>query len=104
MDYDVVVTDAAERDLDNAVRYLILEKKNIQAAGSLLDDFELTEKMLTRVAGSLKFCDNPRLRDLGYKRINLQTHNYFLLFRIKDHTAVIDAMFHQLQDYGNKMQ
>ena len=69
MDYKIFITKDAEEDLDRYVRYLLFEKKNEQAAGNLLDDFEATKNSLSRVAGSLK----------------------------------VYSIFHELQDYENKM-
>lgn len=103
MDYKVLVTIDAEKDLDQFVRYLLFEKKNEQAARNLLNDFELTKQNLERVAGSLKDCDNPRLKKFGYKRINFIAHRYFMLYRIEGNTAIIDNIFHELQDYENKI-
>lgn len=41
MDYRVVITDNAYEDLDNILYYLLFVLKNEQAAGSVLDDFEV---------------------------------------------------------------
>ena len=57
----------AEADLDRFITYLLFEKKSEQAARNLLNDFEVTKTSLSNVAGSLKFCDNPKLRELGYR-------------------------------------
>ena len=100
MDYRVMVTPDAEADPDTFVR----EKKNKQAASNVVDDFEKTKDNLSRVAGSLKLCDNPRLKELGYHRINFLSHNYFMLYRIDGDMAIVDNIFHQLQDYENRMQ
>ena len=104
MDYNVVVTADAESNLEQFVQYLLFEKQNPQAAKNLLDDFELTKKTLERIAGSLKYCDNPRLKALGYKRINFSTHRYFMLYHLKENTAIIDNIFRELQDYENKIR
>ena len=45
MEYKVVITSDAEEDLERFVRYLLFEKKNEQAAASVLDDFESTIKV-----------------------------------------------------------
>ena len=103
MDYKVVITEDAEADLDAFIRYLLFEKKNRQAATAVLDDFEATKESLKRVAGSLKLCDNPKLNVLGYRRINFLSHRYFMLYRIEGDTAVVDNIFHELQDYENKV-
>ena len=103
MDYKVLVTQDAEADLDKYIWYLIYIKGNRQAAKNILDDFEQTKARLAKVAGSLKDCENPRLRMLGYKRINFIKHRYFMLYRIVENEVIIDAIFHELQDYENKM-
>lgn len=103
MDYRVVMMEGAEEDLDRFVVYLLFEKKNEQAARNLLDDFEKTKISLSNVAGSLKLCDNPKLKKLGYRRIDFLTHRYFMLYRIEGNTVFVDNIFHELQDYENLM-
>ena len=103
MDYKVVITEDAEEDLNRYVRYLLFEKRNEQAASNLLDDFESTQECLKHVAGSLKVCDNPKLKEYGYKRINFLHHRYFMLFRIEKEYVIVDNIFHELQDFENKL-
>jgi hypothetical protein len=103
MDYKVVVTSDAEEDFDRFIQYLLLEKKNEQAARNVLDDFEDTLNCLKNAAGNLSLCENQRLRALGYHRINFLRHRYFMLYRIEENTVFIDNIFHELQDYENKM-
>lgn len=73
------------------------------AAKNLLDDFEMTKSNLERVAGSLAACQNPRLKELGYKRINFISHRYFMLYRIEDDKVIVDNIFHELQDYEGRL-
>ncbi len=103
MDYKVVVTKDAEEDLERFVQYLILEKENIQAAKNVLDDYDATIESLKHVAGSLKLCDNPKLRQLEYRRINFLNHRYFMLYRIVEDIVFVDNIFHELQDYEKNM-
>lgn len=103
MAYKVVVTRDAEEDLDNFIKYLIVEKKNMQAAENVLNDFDTTIESLKHVAGSLKLCENPKLRQLEYRRINFLNHRYFMLYRIVDQVVFVDNIFHELQDYENKI-
>lgn len=103
MDYKVVVTRDAEEDLEHFIEYLIFEKESMQAAQNVLNDYDATIESLKHVAGSLKLCDNPRLRKLGYHRINFLNHRYFILYRIEDDVVFVDNIFHELQDYENKM-
>ena len=103
MDYKVVVTRDAEEDLESFIKYLIFEKESMQAAENVLNDYDATIEGLKHVAGSLKLCDNPRLRQLEYRRINFLNHRYFMLYRIVDNIVFVDNIFHELQDYENKM-
>lgn len=103
MDYKVLITSDAEADLEGFIRYLLYEKKSEQAASNVLNDFEATKQTLAKMAGSLKLCDNPKLSVLGYRRINFMSHRYFMLYRIEGETVVVDNIFHELQDYENKM-
>ena len=103
MEYKVVITSDAEADLDGFIRYLLFEKKSDQAASNVLNDFETTMNSLSGVAGNLKLCDNSRLRELGYRRMNFLSYDYFLLYRIERDTAIVDNIFHELQDYENKI-
>lgn len=103
MVYNVVVTIDAEEDLNRYIRYLLFDKGSDQAARNVLDDFEATIDSLKNVAGSLKLCDNPRLKELGYHRINFHSHRYFMLYRIEGSNVFVDNIFHELQDYENKI-
>ena len=103
MDYKVIITEDAEADMDGFVYYLLSEKKNEQAVCNLIDDFEATIDVLTHAAESLKMCENQHLKELGYRRINFKSHRYFMLYRIEEDTVYVDNIFHELQDYENKM-
>ncbi|SEM44958.1 Plasmid stabilization system protein ParE [Butyrivibrio sp. ob235] len=100
-DYKVFVTDDAEADLDRFIKYLIEVKMNKQAARNVLDDYDATIERLSIVAGSLKLVDDEDLANLGYRKIRFMKHRYFLLYRVEDDTAIVDAIFHDLQDYEN---
>ena len=63
----------------------------------------IRKRSLEKIASSLKLCDNLRLRKLGYRRINFAGHKYFMLYRIVDNLVYIDGIFHDLQDYENKI-
>ena len=103
MDYKVIITEDAEVDMDKFVYYLLFEKKNKQAACNLVDDFESTIATLARMAESLKICENQRLKELGYRWINFISHGYFMLYRVEEDKVFVDNIFHELQDYENKM-
>ena len=96
MDYKVVVTIDAQEDIERFIQYLMIEKESKQAAVNVLNDYDATIESLKRVAGSLKLCDNPRLHQLGYHRINFLNHRYFMLYRIVDKVVFVDNILHEL--------
>ena len=104
MDFEVVITPNAQEKMEQFILYLLLQKRNEQAAGNVLDDFEETKSILARSASAIKLCDDEDLRNRGYRRINFQHHNYFMLYRIEGSTVVVDDIFHELQDYKNWMR
>lgn len=103
MDYRVYVTDDAYEALDRYIYYLLFVKKNEQAAENVLQDFEETKNQLRSIAVSIKECTNSRLKELGYRRINFLHHRYFMLYRVEKDMVIIDHIFHELQDFENKM-
>lgn len=102
--WKVLATDDVEEDLSEFVRYLLFEKMNEQAADAVITDYDDTLDQLEGVAGSLKIVDNPRLAVLGYRRINFLRHRYYFLYRVVEDTAIVDGMYHDLQDPDNIMR
>lgn len=100
-DFEVIFTDNAKEQSQDIIDYIFFELNNAQAAYNVEQDMKQTTRLLSRVAGSLKLCESPRLRALGYRTIHLKHHNYFMLYRIQDNTVYVDAIYHDLQDYEN---
>lgn len=97
--YKVVITHDAKANLAQILHYLRQDLENEQAAQSVRDDMLETKIRLSHIAGSLKLCENPHLRDLGYRTIHLKRHNYFMLYKIIDNIVRVDGIYHDLQDY-----
>lgn len=102
--YRVIITRSAKEQYARILRYLRQNLGNEQAARNVKDDMEETKIRLSYTAGSLKLCDDPWLRDLGYRKIHLKRHQYFLLYKIVDDTVRVDGIYHDLQDYENALQ
>lgn len=100
-DCEVILTDAAVIHAQKILDYIFFELGNVQAARSVEQDMKETTKRLSRVAGSLKLCDDPRLRDLGYRTIHLKRHKYFMLYKIVGKRVYVVGIYHDLQDYEN---
>ena len=99
MAYKVVIMPPAKEQLDMYIGYTIRVFKNKQAAKAIIDDARRTKKKLSNVAGSLALCENKILAKNGYRRILFDKHEFFMVYRIVDDMVVVDAMYHELQDY-----
>ena len=101
--YKVYITERAFSDLSSRIGYLRNEKKSMQAAQALFDDYRETRSILANIAGALADPDDEKLKRRGLKRINFLHHNYFMLFRIEKEKVIIVRVFHGLEDYQNKL-
>ena len=104
MEYKVVITIDAENDFNRHIKYILEKFFNNQAATSVTNDFEETKNILAKAAGSIQYCENAKLKALGYKRINYLYHDYFMLFRVVGNMAIVDNIFHFKEDYENKIK
>ena len=39
------------------------------------------------------------MRKHGYRKIKFEKHDFVMIYRIQDGQAIVDGMFHELQDY-----
>lgn len=99
MEYDVVLTVQAQTHFQEIINYLLYELQNQQAAISVADDFDDTIACLSRVAGSLKFCDDSILRARGCRAIHFRKHKYMMVYTLDGHRAYVEGIYHDLQDY-----
>ena len=101
--YKVYITGRAFSDLRIRIGYLRNEKKSMQAAQALFDDYRETRSILANIAGALAESHDEKLKRRGLKRINFLHHNYFMLFKIEKEKVFIVRVFHGLEDYQNKL-
>lgn len=99
MAYNVIITPPARHQLEMYIAYTLCELKNLQAARSIKDDARETKKRLSNIAGSLPLCKDKVLAKNGYRRILFKKHDFFMVYRIDNNTVIVDAMYHELQDY-----
>lgn len=102
--YKVVLTKQAQADLRGKLVYIRDRLKNPQAVQSVYDDYKLTRKALKKVAETIREPDSKELEKRDLKRVNFRTHNYFMLFRIRDDKVEIINIFHGSEDFENKLR
>lgn len=99
MEYKVVITPTAEAHLRAYIVYAKRKFKSNQAVRSIIEDARQTVRRLSRVAGSLALCSDDILHEYGYRKIMFLRHDFFMLYRLDGNVAVVEAMYHVLQDY-----
>ena len=97
--YKVIISPHARSWLISYHDYLQKILLNEQAAKSMWEDALLTIDRLSFLAGSLRFCQTPALRKLGYHIIRFKSHRYLMIYRTDKDTAYVEAVYHELQDY-----
>lgn len=101
--YKVVVTPEAYANFRRILAYLSRNKKNKQAAGNVMRDYQKTKKILSDIAGSIREPESEALKSRNLKRLNFGNHDYFLLFRIDGDKAIVTNIFHASEDFELKL-
>lgn len=104
MEYEVILSGQAKEDFRKIVHHLLYKFGNKQAAANIINDMEDTITRLSRIAGSLKLCDEPELRAAEYRTIHFKRHRYFLVYRVIENQAYVIDVFHDLQDYEGMLR
>lgn len=99
MAYKVRITPPAKHQLEMYIAYTANELRNKQAARAIKEDAVSTARRLAEVADNLAFCNNEVLAKNGYRRIFFEKHDFFMVYRIENNYVIVDAMYHELQDY-----
>ena len=102
--YRVVITKQAQTDLRDKLSYIRDHLKNRQAVQSVYDDYKSTRKALELVASTVRESESLKMKQRGLKRINFRTHNYFMLFRVRNDRVEITNIFHGSEDFENKLR
>ena len=65
MVYNIKVTDRAEKQIENAIQYLAVNIKSMQAANNLMEDINQAFALLEAFAASFSFCEDSYLASKG---------------------------------------
>ena len=95
----LLVSPAADRDLDSILSYLINELCNPQAAGILLDAVESAYDVLVENPEAFELCRDRRLADLAYRKA--QVGNYLMIYQYDSESGEVNVLrlFHETQNY-----
>lgn len=104
MQYRVEMSDLASLQYDKILDYLAFAKKNPQAVHNVMDDFDNTIAQLENNAEVYGFCNDERLRNLGFHKIHFSKHDYLFVYRIVNDKVIVEGLYHELQDYENAIR
>lgn len=103
MQFNVEVSELAERQYDSILKYIAYELKNPQALINVMDDYDDTITKLENMADSFGYCRSGRLRAMELRKIRFEKHRYLFVFRIDGNRVIIEGLYHELQDYENSI-
>ena len=103
MAYRLHITDRAEELLDQSVNYILFKFKNEPAAKHLLDGIEQLYDRLEDNPYQFADCRDSFLKSKGYKVAAVKDMDYILIFRIDNDVVYVLGIFHQLENYKDKL-
>ncbi len=103
MGYRLIISERAEKHIDNIINYVVNTLKNPGAARSILSDIEEAYEKLEYMAETFGFCNDHYLSEKGYRKIMLSGHNYLILYRVEGQEVLISGVFHTREKYANKL-
>lgn len=103
MQFNVELSELAERQYDKILSYIANELKNPQAVKNVMDDFDATIEKLEKMADSFGYCNSNRLKEMGLHKIKFAKHRYLFVYRVNKSQVIIEGMYHEMQDYENSI-
>ena len=100
---ELVVSPAAERDLDSILSYLVGKLCNPQAAGNLLDEVDSAYGTVQTVSEAVEVCRDQRVRDLGYRKV--MVGSYLLIYEYDSDFDAVNVLrfFYESHNDGRMM-
>ena len=103
MSYNLIISDSAQNEIENAVDYVAIKLNNPGAAESILADIKDIYNEIQYMPESLPLCSAPLLFRNEFRKALLKKHNYVFIFRIDGETVKIYGFFHTLENYIEKI-
>ena len=103
MVYNIEITDRAEKQIENAIQYLAVNIKSMQAANNLMEDINQAFALLEAFEASFSFCEDSYLASKGYRKFALKKHDYLIIYRVEENTVYLVGFFPVLENYREKL-
>ena len=103
MQFDVELSELAEKQYDSILSYISDVLRNPQAIESIMDDFDDVIETLEKMADTFGYCRSERLKEMGLRKIGFVRHRYLLVYRIVGSKVIVEGIYHELQGYENSI-
>ena len=99
--YKLLVTEAAEEDLDEIISYIVNELASPKAASDFADAVQTCYDRVVQNPASFEASRDPLLSKEGYRRAVVK--NYIMLYKVFHERAeiVVYRFFYGRRDYSN---
>ncbi len=101
MAYSVIVTEAAERDIDEILQYLCVKLENPKAASDFVVELEHKYTELVSFPKLFEVSRNVRLAEKGYHRFVVGSYVALYLIDEPKQVVTIARVFYGRRDYQN---
>ena len=103
MAYKLIISEHADKLLDQLIFHLIYRLKNEQAAKHLLDELDKIYDRLEDYPQQFRLSRDRYQAKKGYREAVVSQMNYIVVFDINDDCVNILGVFHQLENYLGKL-
>ncbi|MBR1797611.1 MAG: type II toxin-antitoxin system RelE/ParE family toxin [Clostridiales bacterium] len=103
MAYNVIISERADELIDENVNYLLNKFKSPQAATHLLDGISSIYNRLEDNPFQFPDSQDAYLMRRHYKEALVPEMDYRIIFRVDGDDVYIVGLFHDLEDYVNKI-
>ena len=101
--HKVTVVPKAKKKMRGYLSYLLLVLQSEQAYDAVKQDYYETIDELSNIAGSHQEPPEKELAERGLKRMHFLHHKYVMLYEMDGDEAVVTYIFHESEDYINKL-
>lgn len=101
MSYNIYITSAAERDLNNAADHIEFVSKNPKAADDLLDEAEKQINLLSDFPEKFRLVDDPILASWGIRYVMIDNYLAFYTIDAEHNLVTIVRFLYQKSNWNS---
>ncbi len=103
MTYNLIITDEADERMQNLLHHLLHHIKNEQAAVHFIENLEKIYSLLEDNPFQFQKCTDENLASKHYRKAIFSEMNYLLIYKIQCKDVYILGIFHESEQYSDKI-